>query len=50
VGSLPCWLNDGKLLQLGVFGFSGDEDGNVGVGIFPQREEILMGGSGRLQE
>ena len=24
-----------KLLQLGVFGFSGDEDGDAGVGVFP---------------
>jgi hypothetical protein len=29
-------------LQLGVFGFSGDEDGDVGVGIFPGGEEILV--------
>ena len=29
-------------MQLGVFGFSGDEDGDVGVGIFPGGEEILV--------
>src|SRR5271156_5617248 len=33
-----------RLLQLGVFGFGGDEDGNVGVRVFPEREEILVGG------
>ena len=34
-----------QLLQLGVFGFCGDEDGNVGVGVFPEREEVLIGGA-----
>jgi hypothetical protein len=34
------------LLQLGVFGFGGGENGDVGVGVFPQREEILVGGAG----
>src|SRR5271170_2952183 len=29
-------------LQLSVFGFSGDEDGDVGV--FPQREKVFVGG------
>jgi len=33
------WLGS---IQLGVFGFSGDEDGDVGVGIFPERKEILI--------
>ena len=33
-------------LQLGVLRFRGDEDGDVGVGVFPQREEILIRGSG----
>src|SRR5260370_42496001 len=32
-----------NLLQLGVFGLGGDEDGDVGVGVFPQRQKILIG-------
>ena len=32
-----------KLLQLGVFGFGRDEDGNIEVGVFPKGEEILIG-------
>src|SRR5271166_2722772 len=32
--------------QLGVFGFRGDEDGNAGVGVFPQSQEILIRCSG----
>ena len=31
-----------SLLQFCVFGFRCDEDGNVRVGVFPQREEILI--------
>ena len=31
-------------LQLGVLRFSFPQDGNVGVGIFPQRERIVVGG------
>jgi hypothetical protein len=31
-----------ELIQLGVLRFRGDENGNVGVGVFPQREEILI--------
>jgi hypothetical protein len=34
-----------RLLQLGVFGFCSDEDGDIGVGIFPEREEIVVGGA-----
>jgi hypothetical protein len=34
------------LLQLGVLGFRSDEDGNFGVGVFPEREEILIRASG----
>ena len=30
-------------LQLRVLRFRSDEDGNVRVGVFPQREEILIG-------
>ncbi len=32
----------GQLLQLRVFGLGGDENGDSGVGVFPQREEILI--------
>ena len=30
-----------KLLQLGVFRFGSDEDGDFRVGVFPEAEEIL---------
>ena len=33
-------------MQFRVFRFGLLEDGNVGVGVFPQREEILIRGSG----
>ena len=33
-----------QLFQLLVFGFGSDENGNIGVGIFPEREEIFVGG------
>jgi hypothetical protein len=32
-------VNSGWLFQLCVLGFRGDEDGNVGVGVFPQRKK-----------
>ncbi len=32
------------LLELGVLGFRRDQDGDVGVGVFPEREEIIVGG------
>jgi hypothetical protein len=35
----PC-----KSLQLGVLGFSLPQNGDVGVGVFPKGEEILVGG------
>jgi hypothetical protein len=31
-----------RLLQLGVLRFGFLQDGDVGVGVFPQREEILI--------
>src|SRR5580704_16901793 len=34
------------LLQFGVFGFGLEEDGEVGVGVFPEGEEVLVGGAG----
>src|ERR1017187_844373 len=34
----------GDYLQPGVFRFSLDEDRDVGVGVFPEAEEILVGG------
>jgi hypothetical protein len=30
----------GELLQLGVLGFGLLQDGDVGVGVFPEREEV----------
>jgi hypothetical protein len=35
-----------KSLQLGVFDFGLFEDGNVGIGVFPEGEEILIRGAG----
>ena len=32
------------LLQLRVLGFGFFQDGDVGVGVFPEREEIFVGG------
>ncbi len=34
------------LLQLRVLGFGTDENWNVGVGVFPKRKEIFVGGAG----
>src|ERR1700693_5314708 len=34
------------LLQLGVFRFGFFQDGNIRVGLFPECEEILVGGAG----
>ena len=35
-----------RLFEFGVFGLGGDEDGDVGVGLFPLGEEVLIGGTG----
>jgi hypothetical protein len=35
-------VNSKWLLQLRVVRFCNDEDGNVGIGVFPQRKEILI--------
>jgi len=35
-----------RSLQLRVFGFSFFQDGDVGVGVFPEGEEIFVGGEG----
>jgi hypothetical protein len=35
-----------RLLDLRVFGSGLFEDGNIGVGVFPQREEIAVAGEG----
>jgi hypothetical protein len=35
-----------KSLQLGVFGFGGDQDGDVRVGVFPDSKEVLIRGAG----
>ena len=34
------------LVQFVVFGFGLFQDGDIGVGIFPEGEEILVGGLG----
>ena len=39
-------LSELVLLQLGVFSFGFFQDGNIAVGIFPQREEVVVGGAG----
>jgi hypothetical protein len=39
----PASLPLGRSLQLRVFGFRFLQDGNVGVGIFPQCEEVFVG-------
>jgi hypothetical protein len=31
------------LLQLRVFGFRFFQDGDVGIGVFPEREEVIVG-------
>jgi hypothetical protein len=36
--------NSLTLLQLGVFRLGLLEDGDVGVGVFPEREELFVGG------
>jgi hypothetical protein len=35
-----------RLLQFAVFGFGGDEEWNFGIGVFPEREEVLIGDAG----
>jgi hypothetical protein len=39
-------LGLGRLLQLGVFRFGFFQDGNIGISVFPQCEEIFVGGAG----
>src|SRR5271170_2302872 len=39
-----CRVERRPLLQLRVLGFGLLQDGDVGVGVFPEREEILVGG------
>src|SRR5579863_10733991 len=34
-----------RLLELGVLGLGLDQHGNVGVGVFPRGQEVLVGGS-----
>jgi hypothetical protein len=34
------------LLQLGVFGLGLHEDGDIGIGVFPEGEEIIVGSVG----
>ncbi len=35
-------LRSKRLSEPGVFGFRSDENGNIGVGVFPEREEIRI--------
>jgi len=42
--TLTSQISPPKLLQLRVFRLGGDEDGDVRVGVFPEREEIFVGG------
>src|SRR5271156_563892 len=52
LSSTDCWVGcprpllraASELMKLRVLGLGGDEDGNVVVGIFPWRENILVGG------
>ena len=41
--ALTSQISRPSLLQLRVLRLGSDEDGNVRVGVFPQREEILIG-------
>jgi hypothetical protein len=48
IASTPLRLHSGgailkALLQLRVLGFGFLQDGDVGIGVFPEREEILIG-------
>jgi hypothetical protein len=39
-------LKFSHLFKLRVLGFRGGEDGDVGVAVLPQGQEILVGGAG----
>src|SRR4029077_6100855 len=39
-----CRPSSGR--QLRIFGLGGDENGDVGVGVFPECEENVVGGAG----
>ena len=39
-------VNFAWLLQLCILGLGSDENGNVRVGVFPKREEIIVSGAG----
>ena len=40
------WLGYRQLWQLGVLRFASFRNGDVGVSVFPEGEEVLVGGSG----
>src|ERR1700730_7393876 len=40
------WLHRVRLLQPRILGFGSNQDRNIGVGVFPEREEILIRGPG----
>jgi hypothetical protein len=44
--SISYVVPPGWLFRLCVLGFCGDEDGDVRLGVFPEREEILIGSLG----
>jgi len=48
--SRTVWISRPKLLQSCVFRFGGNEEGDVRVCFFPEREKILIGdlGFGRI--
>jgi hypothetical protein len=39
--TIPCAFY-GELVQFRVLGFRSDEDGDVGISVFPQREHVLI--------
>ncbi len=41
-----CAWSETALVELSVFGLGLFEDGDVRVGVFPEGEEILVGGAG----
>ena len=43
-----CSVNSALLLQRRVLGLGSDQDRNVGVGVLPELEEILIGGPGSV--
>jgi hypothetical protein len=40
--TLPSQFLSQKIFQFGTFGFGGNKDGNVRVGVFPERQKVLV--------